>query len=45
MASRFKIDQTFLKKKKQVMRRASVTMFVLVCAITYKGRYELRRKK
>jgi uncharacterized membrane protein len=34
MARRFKIDQTFLEKKNQVMRVASVTMFVLVRAIT-----------
>jgi hypothetical protein len=33
---RFKIDQTFLEKEKnQVMRVGSVTMFVLVRAVTY----------
>src|SRR5438552_19120626 len=36
MARRFKIDQTFLEKEKnQVMRGASITMFVLVRAVTY----------
>jgi hypothetical protein len=35
IARRFKIDQTFLEKEKnQVMRVASVTMFVLVRAVT-----------
>ncbi len=35
MAGCFKLDQTFFKKKNQLMRGASITIFVVIRAITY----------